>query len=89
MTKRKRNSLLNTVASKHDVVTVDMIRAKKQKRDEDEVAKAHRAIEAAETRFKRERLKRWKEVFRDLKKAVKERNKQLGHRECTYVVCNQ
>ena len=79
MGKRKRDALSNTVASKHGVVTASMVRAKKQKRDVDEVEKAQQALHAAEARVKREGKKRWKPIIDDLKKAVKERNKQLGN----------
>ena len=39
MSKKKRDALLNIVVSKHDVVIANMIRAKKQKRDVDEIEK--------------------------------------------------
>jgi len=38
--KRKRQSLPNTVASKHGIVIVSQVRAKKRKQDEDEMIKA-------------------------------------------------
>ena len=83
VSKRKRNALLNNVASKYNIVTASIVRAKKQKRDENEMLKAQKTIEAAEARLKKEkakaerdRKKTWNKLFSELKKEVKARNKR-------------
>jgi len=56
-TKRKRQSLPNTVASKHGIVTMSQVRAKKRKQDEDEVIKAQRVVDAINAKLLREEAK--------------------------------
>jgi len=94
--KRKRQSLPNTVARKHEVVAVDEVRAKKQKQDENEVIKAQRLVDVANAKLLREkakaekeRLRPWKELFRELKKMITARNKRLDLKERGYVVYNK
>ena len=46
-----RQALPNTVASKSDAVVVEMIRASKRKRDEDEILKAQTAVTTAQNKL--------------------------------------
>ena len=96
MTKRKRASLAGTVAAKSNVVIVDMIRAKKQKRIEDEIEKAKQAMKIATIRLLKEQLKKEKQVeqlkkqlFRELKRAVIDRMKRLNQKEKNYTIQNR
>ena len=88
-----RNRLSDTVASKSDVVTIDMIRAMKRKHEEDVVEAAQKTVRIAEAKLKREekkrekeRLKPWKPVFVELRRVVQARRKRLSVKEKDYVV---
>lgn len=82
--KRKRQSLFNIVASKHNIVTTNQIRAKKQKKDENKMLKTRRDVDAINTKLiytkakiEKKRLRLWNDLFRDFKKIVIARNKCL------------
>ena len=96
MTKRKRVSLADVVAAKSNVVIVDMIRAKKQKRIENDVEKAKQTMKIATARLLKKQLKKKKQVeqlkkqlFRELKRAVIDRMKRLNQKEKLYTIQNR
>ena len=62
--KNKRKALINTVVRKYDVVIVGMVRAKKQKRDENEISKAQKTVEAAEAGWEKKQLKVERDRFK-------------------------
>jgi len=53
--------LSNTIASKHGIVIVSQVRAKKRKQNEDKIIKAQRVVNATKAKLIREEDKATKE----------------------------
>ena len=75
--KNARQSLPGTVASKSGIITVDMVRASKRKREEDEVEKAQKALWKAQGTMKRKEEQAKKERNKPVLEAQKRRKAHL------------
>ena len=59
--RNKRNKLLETVAAKSGVITVEMVRFNKRKREDDDVKKTKHAVETTQKKLQKEQDKREKQ----------------------------